>query len=67
MDTECERTVTFQGERWRRYRVERALRAVEDALLWLEPRPAEGVEVRALERLRDDLAVLLRTIVRELQ
>ncbi len=67
MAAECERTYTFAGEHWRHHRVERALRAVEDALVWLEPRPAEGVEVRALQRLRDDLAVLLRTITRELE
>jgi len=67
MAAECERTYTFAGGHWRRYRVERALRAVEDALVWLEPSPAEGVEVQALQRLRDDLAVLLRTITRELE
>ena len=44
-----------------RFRVKHALRAVEDALALLEPRPAEGIEVAALERVRDDLAVVLRT------
>ena len=43
-----------------RFRVKHALRAVEDALALLEPRPAEGIEVAALERVRDDLAVVLR-------
>jgi len=66
MAAECERTYTFAGEHWRHHRVERALRAVEDALIWLEPRPAEGIDVLALTRLRNDLAVLLRMITREL-
>ena len=43
-----------------RFRVKHALLAVEDALALLEPRPAEGIEVAALERVRDDLAVVLR-------
>jgi hypothetical protein len=43
-----------------RFRVKHALRAVEDALALLEPRPAEGIEVAALERVRNDLAVVLR-------
>jgi hypothetical protein len=43
-----------------RFRVKHALQAVEDALALLEPRPAEGIEVAALERVRDDLAVVLR-------
>jgi hypothetical protein len=45
----------------RRFRVEHALRAVEQALLLLEPAPADGIEVRALERVREDLGVVLRT------
>ena len=43
-----------------RFRVKHALLAVEDALALLEPRPAEGIEVAALERVREDLAVVLR-------
>jgi hypothetical protein len=43
-----------------RFRIKHALLAVEDALALLEPRPAEGIEVAALERVRDDLAVVLR-------
>jgi hypothetical protein len=43
-----------------RFQVKHALRAVEDALALLEPRPAEGIEVAALERVRDDLVVVLR-------
>ena len=43
-----------------RFRVKHALLAVENALALLEPRPAEGIEVAALERVRDDLAVVLR-------
>jgi hypothetical protein len=41
--------------------VKHALRSIEDALTLLEDRPAEGIETRALERVRDDLAVVLRT------
>jgi hypothetical protein len=44
----------------RRFRVEHALQAIENALILLDRRPAEGLEVSALERVRDDLAVLLR-------
>ena len=44
----------------RRFRIEHALRAIEDALILLDGRPAEGVEISALERVRDDLAVVLR-------
>jgi hypothetical protein len=43
-----------------RFRVKHALLAVEDALTLLEPTPAEGIEVAALKRIRDDLAVVLR-------
>jgi hypothetical protein len=43
-----------------RFRVKHALRAVEDALALLEPTPADGIEVAALKRVRDDLAVVLR-------
>jgi hypothetical protein len=46
----------------RRFRVEHALRALEEALLLLHPPPAEGIEVRALERVRDDLVVVLRAV-----
>jgi hypothetical protein len=49
----------------RRFRIAHALRAVEDALLLLNPVPAEGIEVRALQRVRDDLSVLLRATARE--
>jgi hypothetical protein len=45
-----------------RFRVEHALYAVEDALRLLESAPAEGIELSALERVRDDLAVLLREV-----
>jgi hypothetical protein len=44
----------------RRFRVKHALRAVEDAMALLEPRPADGIEIAALARVRDDLAVVLR-------
>ncbi len=46
----------------RRFRVEHALYAVEDALRLLEPALAGGIEVSALERVRDDLSVLLRDV-----
>jgi hypothetical protein len=45
---------------WRRLRVSLALRALEAALCLLDPAPAEGLEIRALERVRDDLEVVLR-------
>jgi hypothetical protein len=50
---------TAAAER-RRFRVKHALRSVEDALSMLQPRPAEGIEIAALQRVRDDLAVVLR-------
>jgi hypothetical protein len=45
---------------WRRFRISLALSSLEDALLLLHPAPAEGLEIRALERVRDDLEVILR-------
>jgi hypothetical protein len=44
----------------RRFRVRHALRSLEDALKLLETKPAAGIEVKALERVRDDLAIVLR-------
>jgi hypothetical protein len=44
----------------RRFRIEHALRAIENALILLDSEPAEGIELSALERIRDDLAVVLR-------
>jgi hypothetical protein len=44
----------------RRFRVKHALRSIEDALLLLAAQPAEGIEIAALRRIRDDLAVVLR-------
>jgi hypothetical protein len=49
----------------RRFRVKQAMRALEDALHLLEPKPAEGIEVEALRRVRDDLAVVLRVVEAE--
>ena len=46
----------------RRFRVKHALRSIEDALSLLEDKPAEGIETKALERVREDLAVVLRTL-----
>jgi len=45
---------------WRRFRIALALRALEDALRLLDPAPVQGLELRALERVRDDLEVVLR-------
>ena len=56
---------TGQASDRRRFRIAHALRAVEDALLLLNPLPGEGIEVRALQRVRDDLSVLLRATARE--
>ena len=44
----------------RRLRVKYALRAVDDAIALLEPAPADGIEVAALQRVREDLVVVLR-------
>jgi hypothetical protein len=49
----------------RRFRIAHAIRAVEDALSLLEPAPADGIEVSALERVRKDLTVALRTVQAE--
>ena len=46
----------------RRFRVKHGLRAVEDALILLDSERTVGVQLSTLERLRDDLAVLLRAI-----
>jgi hypothetical protein len=46
----------------RRFRVKHGLKAVEDALILLDSERAVGVQLSTLERLRDDLAVLLRGI-----
>lgn len=53
-------TLHADSSRWRRFRLSLALRAVEDALRLLEPAPADGLELSALERVRDDLEVILR-------
>jgi 3-deoxy-D-arabino-heptulosonate 7-phosphate (DAHP) synthase class II len=47
----------------RRFRLEHALEAIENALILLDTKPAEAVEISALERVRDDLAILLRVAV----
>jgi hypothetical protein len=56
------RTLEDAAETRRRFRVEHALRSVEDALKLLEPKPAEGIETSALERVRDDLSTVLRLV-----
>lgn len=58
-------TVSNGSPRWdqadkRRFRAKHALRSLEDALTLLRTRPADGIEVAALERVRDDLAIVLR-------
>jgi hypothetical protein len=45
---------------WRRLRISLALEALGVALYLLDPVPADGLEIRALERVRDDLEVVLR-------
>ncbi len=47
----------------RRFRLEHALQSLENTLILLDARPAEAIEISALERVRDDLAVLLRAAV----
>jgi hypothetical protein len=49
----------------RRFQVAHALRSVEDALTLLSRPLVEGVELTALERVRDDLAIVLRRAVAE--
>jgi hypothetical protein len=44
----------------RRFRVKHALRSLEDALMLLDGTRAEGIEIGALQRVRDDLAIVLR-------
>jgi len=44
----------------RRFRLEHALKALEDALILLDRERDAGVELSALERVRDDLGVVLR-------
>ena len=48
----------------RRFRVAQALKSIENALILLDSSPAEGVEISALERVRDDLSVVLRELTR---
>jgi hypothetical protein len=47
----------------RRFRLEHALQSLENTLILLDVRPAEAIEMAALERVRDDLALLLRAAV----
>jgi hypothetical protein len=46
----------------RRFRVKHGLKAVENALILLDSERASGVQLSTLERLRDDLVVLLRLV-----
>jgi hypothetical protein len=43
----------------RRFRLEHALKAVENALVLLDQERDTGVELSALERVRDDLEIVL--------
>jgi hypothetical protein len=47
-----------------RFCLTHALRSIEDALILLESPPVEGIETSALERVRDDLAIVLRASAR---
>jgi hypothetical protein len=47
----------------RRFRLEHALQSLENTLVLMDARPAETIEISALERVRDDLALLLRAAV----
>jgi uncharacterized protein (DUF1778 family) len=64
MDLEREPAGAFPSSvdtaEWRRLRILLAVEAVETLLCLLDPPPAEGLEIRALERVRDDLEVVLR-------
>ena len=44
----------------RRFRVKHALKSIEDALILLDAERPNGVQVGALEQIRDDLAIVLR-------
>jgi len=44
----------------RRFRLEHALKSLEDALILLDRERDNGVELSALERVRDDLGVVVR-------
>jgi len=44
----------------RRFRLEHALKSLENTLILLDIHTAEALEITALERVRDDLAVLFR-------
>jgi hypothetical protein len=44
----------------RRFRVKHALKSIEDALILLGSERPNGVQVGALERIRDDLTIVLR-------
>ena len=44
----------------RRFRVKHALKSIEDALILLDSERPNGVQVGALEQIRNDLAIVLR-------
>src|SRR4029453_1042575 len=44
----------------RRFRVKHALKSIEDALILLDEERPNGVQIGALEQIRDDLAIVLR-------
>jgi hypothetical protein len=50
----------------RRFEIGHALRSIEDALILLDGGAPEGLEIAALQRIRDDLAEVLRHVKAEL-
>ena len=44
----------------RRFRVKHALKSIEDALILLDAERPNGIQVGALQQIRDDLAIVLR-------
>ena len=44
----------------RRFRVKHALKSIEDALILLDEERPNGIQVGALEQIRDDLMIVLR-------
>jgi hypothetical protein len=60
MHTSSNRKSFADADDIRRFRLTHALQSLENALRLLSRTPDEGIEITALERIRDDLAVLVR-------